>query len=427
MLSPELTLAEAFGAASSFLGSALGASCFGSSFLGSSLGASSFAGASSLGSAFGSSFFSEAAGFALPSPMRAMTAPTSMVSSSSARISTRVPATGDGISVSTLSVETSSSGSSTSTVSPTDFSHWELVPSVTDSPSSGISTSVASLEAESLEAAGADSSAAGSSLAGASSLGSAFGSSFFSEAAGFALPSPMRAMTAPTSMLSASSVWISTRVPATGDGISVSTLSVETSSSGSSTSTVSPTDFSHWVMVPSVTDSPSSGISTSVASPEAESLEAAGADSSAAGSSLGASSFAGASSLGSAFGSSFFSEAAGFALPSPMRAMTAPTSMVSSSSARISTRVPATGDGISVSTLSVETSSSGSSASTVSPTDFSHWVMVPSVTDSPSSGISTSVASPEAESLEAAGADSSAAGSSFAGASSSSSAGASEE
>ena len=53
--------------------------------------------------------------------------------------------------------------------------------------------------------------------------------------------------------------------PATGEGISVSTLSVETSSNGSSTSTVSPTSFNHVVMVPSVTDSPSSGISTEVA------------------------------------------------------------------------------------------------------------------------------------------------------------------
>src|SRR5690625_1129015 len=383
MLSPELTLAEAFGAASSFLGSALGASCFGSSFLGSSLGASSFAGASSLGSAFGSSFFSEAAGFALPSPMRAMTAPTSMVSSSSARISTRVPATGDGISVSTLSVETSSSGSSTSTVSPTDFSHWVMVPSVTDSPSSGISTSVASPAAESLEAAGADSSAAGSSLAGASSLGSAFGSSFFSEAAGFALPSPMRAMTVPTSMVSSSLVRISTRVPATGDGISLLPSWRESDRSGSSTSTVSPTDFSHWVMVPSVTDSPSSGISTSVASRDAPGGDASGADSSssAAGSSAGASS----SSAGA-------SEEAVDSPSSPMIAMTAPTSMVSSSSALISSKVPDTGEGISVSTLSVETSSNGSSASTVSPTDFSHWVIVPSVTDSPSSGISTEYA-----------------------------------
>ena len=73
--------------------------------------------------------------------------------------------------------------------------------------------------------------------------------------------------------------------------------------------------------------------------------------------------------------------------------------MVSSSSARISSRVPATGEGTSVSTLSVETSSSGSSTSTSSPTLFSHWVMVPSVTDSPSSGMVTSVPEP-AESEE---------------------------
>src|SRR5699024_11509201 len=54
------------------------------------------------------------------------------------------------------------------------------------------------------------------------------------------------------------------RTPATGDGISVSTLSVETSRSGSSTSTVSPTFFNHWVTVPSVTLSPRSGMETDV-------------------------------------------------------------------------------------------------------------------------------------------------------------------
>lgn len=48
----------------------------------------------------------------------------------------------------------------------------------------------------------------------------------------------------------------------TGDGISVSTLSVETSSKGSSTSTVSPSCLSHRVTVPSVTLSPRAGIWT---------------------------------------------------------------------------------------------------------------------------------------------------------------------
>ena len=188
---------------------------------------------------------------AFSSPMRAMTSPTSMVSSSSARISTRVPATGEGISVSTLSVETSSSGSSTSTVSPTDLSHWVMVPSVTDSPSSGISTSAASPEPPLEESAFGSS----SPLSAEESLDAEPASS----------SSPMMAMTSPTSMVSSSSALISIMVPATGEGISVSTLSVETSSKGSSTSTVSPTDLSHCVMVPSVTDSPSSGISTEFA------------------------------------------------------------------------------------------------------------------------------------------------------------------
>ena len=166
-------------------------------------------------------------------------------------------------------------------------------------------------------------------------------------------------------------------VPATGEGTSVSTLSVDTSRRGSSTATVSPTFFSQRVMVPSVTDSPSSGISTSVASPDAF------AASSCLGSSL-------ASALGSsALVSSLGSSAAASSPSSPSSAMTAPTSTVSSSLARILSRTPAAGEGISVSTLSVETSSKGSSAATVSPTFFSQRVMVPSVTDSPSSGIST--------------------------------------
>ena len=169
-------------------------------------------------------------------------------------------------------------------------------------------------------------------------------------------------------------------MPATGDGISVSTLSVETSSNGSSTSTVSPTFFSQVVMVPSVTDSPSSGISTSVAEPEAAFVASLFGSS--------ASSFGASSSVSSAESSAPSGSSPG----SPTFAMTSPTSTVSSSSKRISVRTPATGDGISVSTLSVETSSNGSSTSTVSPTFFSQVVMVPSVTDSPSSGISIEVA-----------------------------------
>ena len=50
------------------------------------------------------------------------------------------------------------------------------------------------------------------------------------------------------------------------------------------------------------------------------------------------------------------------------------------------------GLGISVSTLSVEISSSGSSAATVSPTCFSHFVIVPSDTETPIWGMTTSIA-----------------------------------
>src|SRR4051794_33648166 len=77
-----------------------------------------------------------------------------------------------------------------------------------------------------------------------------------------------------------------------------------------------------------------------------------------------------------------------------MIASSAPTSTVSSSATTIFCRTPEAGDGISVSTLSVETSSSGSSALTWSPSCFSQRVTVPSDTLSPSAGIVTLVPPP---------------------------------
>ena len=62
-------------------------------------------------------------------------------------------------------------------------------------------------------------------------------------------------------------------VPATGEGISVSTLSVDTSNKASSTATLSPTPFNQRVTVPSLTLSPSAGIVIIVPA-----LLAAGAD-----------------------------------------------------------------------------------------------------------------------------------------------------
>ena len=192
----------------------------------------------------------------------------------------------------------------------------------------------------------------------------------------------MIARTWPTSASSSSGMRISSRVPATGEGTSVSTLSVETSTRGSSTSTCSPTSFSQRVTVPSVTDSPRAGSRTSV--PEAE--PAAGAAGAAAAGAAGAS----ATGAGAA-GASAAAGAAGAAAPepSPMIARAAPTSTSSSSGTRICSTTPATGEGTSVSTLSVETSTRGSSTSTCSPTSFSQRVTVPSVTDSPSAGSTT--------------------------------------
>ena len=79
---------------------------------------------------------------------------------------------------------------------------------------------------------------------------------------GAAAPSAITASSAPTATVESTATTIFCKIPATGDGISVSTLSVETSRSGSSTATMSPSFLSQRVTVPSVTDSPSAGIVT---------------------------------------------------------------------------------------------------------------------------------------------------------------------
>ncbi len=71
------------------------------------------------------------------------------------------------------------------------------------------------------------------------------------------------ASSAPIGTVSPSLTLTALSVPATGDGISVFTLSVWTSTSRSYFSTFSPGCFSHFPMVPSVTDSPSFGIFSS--------------------------------------------------------------------------------------------------------------------------------------------------------------------
>ena len=240
------------------------------------------------------------AGAAAPEadPIIAIGAPTGTVSPSAARISRMVPATGEGTSVSTLSVEISRRTSSTLMVSPTAFAHDRIVPSVTVSPSCGMETVVCSPPLAGAAAAGAGGAGAGGAgaasgagagasaagaLGGAAGLGGAGalgadgcpdsnGSALSTAAgaAGAAPPvdspaSPITARLVPTATVSPSATSISSITPATGEGISVSTLSVEISTRTSSTPIVSPTCLAHDKIVPSVTVSPSWGIATLVA------------------------------------------------------------------------------------------------------------------------------------------------------------------
>src|SRR5947207_11268254 len=82
------------------------------------------------------------------------------------------------------------------------------------------------------------------------------------------------ASTVPTSTVTPTSTAIDTSRPAAGDGTSVSTLSVEISTIGSSDSTQSPTCFFHSTTVPSATDTPIWGIVTSTSVSVGEELTA---------------------------------------------------------------------------------------------------------------------------------------------------------
>src|SRR5215213_4672955 len=180
-----------------------------------------------------------------PAVIRARTWPTVTVSPASARISVRVPLAGEGISASTLSVEISTSVSSCSTVSPADLAHSRIVPSETDSPICGIVMSIVFASPA------------------CSGSGSAAGSSSPAAAGALPLVGAISARTAPTSTVSPSAKWIFTTVPEAGAGTSASTLSVEISTSVSSSETASPSCLCHSRMVPSETDSPIAGMATS--------------------------------------------------------------------------------------------------------------------------------------------------------------------
>src|ERR1700722_8762271 len=162
---------------------------------------------------------------------------------------------------------------------------------------------------------------------------------------------------------------------------------------GSSRWTVSPTFLSHLVSVPSVMDSPICGMGISVPGPEDE----GGAGAAVPGEEEEVPSDCGvedgAASEPTRADGAGTDGAPGFvAAPDSLIEQTiVPTETVAPSWTLISPSVPAAGEGISASTLSVEISKSGSSRETVSPGLFSHLVSVPSVMDSPIWGITTSV------------------------------------
>ena len=166
----------------------------------------------------------------------------------------------------------------------------------------------------------------------------------------------MTATTVLTATVAPSGILISVRIRPAGEGISASTLSVEISNSGSSFSTASPVFFSHLVMVPSKMDSPICGITTSCA-------DRGGADcglrrlcSRAVRRTCGRGERACGAACDLRCG-----------CHSPITATTVLTWTVSPSGTLISASTPATGEGISASTLSVEISKSGSSFSTARP------------------------------------------------------------
>src|SRR4051794_16414080 len=224
-----------------------------------------------------------------PTAIRATTVPVATTSSGAARISTTVPATGDGSSASTLSVETSTRPWSFSTWSPTFTSQSSTVPSETDSPISGTATSmtspppsaggaggtgdagreaapaaVAGLMASSASLAASFSSSAAAPCSASSTADSSAAQSGSASAGAGAAPllplGEISPSTVPTGTVSSGSTRIFVRTPLAGDGTSVSTLSVDTSTRPCSASTSSPTWTSHSGRAPSVTASPLRGL-----------------------------------------------------------------------------------------------------------------------------------------------------------------------
>ena len=194
--------------------------------------------------------------------IRAITWPTVTVSPSSARISVIWPEAGAGSSMSTLSVESSTTVSPCLTASPTFTDHSRIVPSVTDSPPAGVTMSIVWPALDSVAAT-----PSASVLADAAASARVVGGDSPETGVASAIDPPplveISASTPPTATVSPSATWSLTIVPATGEGTSASTLSVDISTSVSSASMLSPSCLCHSRTVPSATESPISGMTTS--------------------------------------------------------------------------------------------------------------------------------------------------------------------
>src|SRR5690606_15814662 len=142
----------------------------------------------------------------------------------------------------------STSGSSAFTASPAFLSQFPTVASVTLSPSSGTrDSSVEAADLHSLAGTPVDRDRCAHGAAAGADLPS------LHEAAAAALsPSEIAARSAPTATVAPCSPLISPRTPADGAGTSSVTLSVSSSTSGSSASTPSPGLLNHFPTVASV-------------------------------------------------------------------------------------------------------------------------------------------------------------------------------
>ena len=216
---------------------------------------------------------------AAPAVISARGWPTATTSSGWTRSLVIVPLAGAGTSASTLSVETSMTVSPSATASPSALCHSRTVPSVTDSPISGmaITTPAGILSFASGAAGVCRGRGRGGFLAGRRGLGrdalvAEVGVSFAGRPGGepggssvalAPFPEPLGsswASTWPTATVSSTWAMIFAITPLAGAGTSASTLSVETSTTVSPSSTNSPSFLCHSRTTPSVTDSPIWGI-----------------------------------------------------------------------------------------------------------------------------------------------------------------------